>query len=111
MDSASVGGFQEIARKFESLPDKFAKPTFVNVRRLNPNAYVYVIQDRLKNAELYKGRMSGMLTSDTIRAINALCRQGENADNCGLGPMSPVVARQIADALFRASEAEASVAN
>jgi TPR repeat protein len=111
MDSTSVGAYQQVSEQFEKLPMKLAKPTFSVVRRLNENVYVYLVQDRLKAAELYSGRLSGMLTPDTIRAINAVCRKGERAENCGLGPMSPVVAGQIADALFKAPEAATSTAN
>ncbi len=111
MDAKTLNSYEELAKKLETLPKPLAKSTLFIVRKVNPNAYVYLLQDRLKDIGLYNGRLSGILTMDTIRAINTFCRKGEQAQNCGRGPMSSVVAGQVLDQMFAPDGAQSTQAD
>jgi len=58
------------------------------VRELNPNAYVYLLQARMSDLGLYRGRKNGQLTTATIQAISRFCQMKQVQRICGRGPLS-----------------------
>lgn len=58
----------------------------------NKNAYVYVLQQGLRDTGFYNGPLSGYLTQETITAINQVCRQQGVEQACQQGPLTPDVA-------------------
>lgn len=80
----------------------------------NPNAYIYFLQDFLKDAGGYGGPLSGQLTNATIGAIVGFCRQAGFAETCIRGPMLPqsiaAVSNAVAAALTPAAEATPAAA-
>ncbi len=66
---------------------------------IDPNGFVSEVQQKLKDAKLYNGAVNGRLTVDTIRSINKLCSRAGKAEECRSGPLTPVGAIAIAEAL------------
>jgi uncharacterized protein len=58
----------------------------------NKNAYVYVLQQHLRQAGTYNGPVTGLLTQRTITAIKRACVERASAELCGRGPLTPDVA-------------------
>ena len=71
----------------------------LSLRAGNPNAYVFLLQDRLKSLGRYTGRVDGRLSSATIRAINSFCRAENIHPACRQGPLSVEAATALADVL------------
>lgn len=66
---------------------------------VNPNLYVYLVQQSLVDQGLRSVGPTGLLTADTIAEINALCARGGIAAVCSAGPLSPAAAGQIGQLL------------
>jgi hypothetical protein len=67
--------------------------------RINRNAYVYVLQKELRLQGYLKRRPNGLMTSSTIRATAAFCRDENITGICRLGPLKGIAAKAIAASL------------
>jgi len=65
-----------------------------------PNDYVRLVQGALRDRSVYRGRMNGRLTEQTIVAIARFCHQEGIADICRHGPMRSDAARALGQVLF-----------
>lgn len=55
----------------------------------DPNGFIRVVQEKLADAGLYGGRISGTLNRATVAAINAACRDAGLLADCQTGPLTP----------------------
>ena len=65
------------------LPRDLRALTITRVPHVNPNAYIYFLQQNLAGRGLYDGSINGCLGGRTIRAINVSCssREGSTCTN------------------------------
>ncbi|MGV8952631.1 MAG: tetratricopeptide repeat protein [Cypionkella sp.] len=69
------------------------------IRKLNANAYVFLMQTELQARELFEGTLSGQLDGATIRAFNRYCDAQGLVDDCRRGPLSSGAVRAFARSL------------
>lgn len=67
--------------------------------RANPNAFVYFVQARLLETGHLDGRVTGLLDTRTIRAINRFCVENDAAAACRTGPLSGPAVRFLSETL------------
>lgn len=97
--ATSVADYRRLAESINDFPSDLRRGAITSIRTLNQNAYVYVVQSRLKSSGLYNGPLNGMLTTSTIKAISTLCANKDVSPSCKLGPLSYQGSRTIAEAL------------
>lgn len=71
----------------------------LDLRKVNMNAYVYAVQDKLADLGFYQSKPNGLLTSGTISAINIFCHDRKIGQACATGPLSSRSAVAIGQAL------------
>jgi len=69
------------------------------VMKANPNAFVGLVQLKLRDEGLFKGRADGLMTRATIRAVNDFCAALGVRDLCQGGPLAPTATFLLAHAL------------
>ncbi len=91
LDAAGAANSSDFATMREHLSDvnEEDRPDLARkIRSTNANAYVYLVQYRLKELGVYAGRPNGQLNQRTIRAmLNYCANQGMKA-KCIRGPLS-----------------------
>jgi TPR repeat protein len=80
--------YQRIYDDMGILPPSLRSAMVRDLRTVNPNAYVYLVQSQLEKRGSYQGKKSGVLDGSTVRAINEYCAQRGAKDLCRFGPMS-----------------------
>lgn len=70
----------------------------VRLLAVNPNAFVALVQVRLRDLGYLNTRVNGRLNRQTIRAINAYCRFKAAQDICRPGPLSMATAQVLSSA-------------
>ena len=93
--ATSITDFKTLAASLAGAPPAIQSSTISRLRYTNPNAYVYVAQDRLKQRGLYSGPVNGLLTRSTIQAMNRLCQESPSSARCNGGPLDNVAASLI----------------
>lgn len=71
----------------------------MELRGIERTAFVYVLQNELRDLGLYTGPRHGRLTSRTISAILRFCRDVGIADVCRHGPIQKDASRAIVNAV------------
>ena len=95
-------GLDDFARMwalFEGLDPGLQARTGQQLLRVNPNAYVYMLQGLMSERGHYSAGMSGQLTTATIAGVNALCAALDVTEQCRFGPLT----RTTWDAISRAN--------
>ncbi|HEY6632010.1 MAG TPA: tetratricopeptide repeat protein [Rhizobiaceae bacterium] len=90
---------EALAESFDNADPAERRRLILSLRAGNPNAYVFLLQHRLKAAGKYNGNVDGRLNSTTIRAINSFCRSENISNDCRRGPLSVNAAAALADVL------------
>jgi hypothetical protein len=85
--ATSSSDFLELYSSLVSLPAKERVSIVRRVRWINANAFVFFIQRRLTELEIFSGKLDGRLTLATIKAISQYCKQKQISDVCRLGPL------------------------
>lgn len=76
-----------------------SRPLIVRkIRGINANAYVYLVQKRLRELDLLKDEATGILSLGTIRAIRKYCDSTASSLKCSKGPLTAGAAEAIAAA-------------
>lgn len=88
--------YVKIVELLKTAPASIQSETISALRNVNANAFVFVVQERLKQRGFYEGKNNGLLTTATISSINKLCQQSVAAHKCSQGPLSPAAVRLIA---------------
>jgi hypothetical protein len=68
------------------------------IRGTNPNAFVFLVQARLKELGVYDGKSTGSLDRQTIQAINAYCTASAPIKSCNNGPLAETATKVLARA-------------
>lgn len=90
----------DLAADFALLEPANKADVLLEMRDLNENAYVFMLQVELQSRGLLAEEApSGQLTKKTIRALMALCANAGSAETCLAGPMSEASGKVITDAL------------
>lgn len=104
-----IPGLQRVIERLSSPP---TSEELAGLGASNPNAYIFFLQDFLKDKGSYAGPLSGQLTSATIGAIVSFCRETGFAETCARGPMLPqsiaAVSNAVVAALTPVAEAAAT---
>lgn len=91
---------EDLAEGFASLQPAGKADVLLEMRGLNENAYVFLLQSELQDRGLLVGEEpSGQLTKRTIRAIMTLCAGAGREEACLAGPMSEEASKVITAAL------------
>ena len=88
-------GFAKIVQTIAQLPKEQRLRVSMNLRNANPNAYTYLLQDRLAALGRYGGAKNGLMTAATIRAVSGFCADQGQANACIKGPLSADAANAI----------------
>ena len=99
----SLSKYEQVAEAVSALPQSAQPAALSAIKNANPNVYVYIAQKRMSEAGIYGGSLNGLLTRDTIRAINTVCSQGVGTDRCKKGPLDSQAVRQVAILLSKLS--------
>ncbi|MEP2531966.1 tetratricopeptide repeat protein [Shimia sp.] len=91
LKTAQRSSFPEFHSRIKALAPDTRPRVMQQVIRANPNAFVYLLQLELQERGFYNGNPNGLLTSSTIRSVNALCRSLGAARFCRNGPFSTEV--------------------
>lgn len=94
-----IPGLQRVIDRLSSPP---TSEELTGLGASNPNAYIYFLQDFLKDKGSYGGPLSGQLTSATIGAIVGFCREMGFAETCIRGPMLPQSIAAVSNAVVAA---------
>lgn len=90
----------ELAESFALLEPAVKADVLLEMRGLNENGYVFLLQSEMRDRGLLVGEdPSGQLTKKTIRAMMTLCTQAGGEDTCLAGPMSEASGKVITRAL------------
>ncbi|SMP27242.1 peptidoglycan-binding domain-containing protein [Shimia sagamensis] len=84
------------------VPEDQRGRAFYLVSRLDKNAFVHVLQERLRDRGYYRGRTNGYLTQRTIQALARFCQDAGIQDTCRLGPLRSNVIKVVAAELVSA---------
>lgn len=98
----NVETLEEISNQFDKLTLASVADSLNDLRRQSARAYVYVLQERLKDLGLYEGTLNGTLDGVTIRAFQAACREANAVQACAPGPLTAGTARVLADFIWSA---------
>jgi hypothetical protein len=82
------GDYAAIARSLGEIAGSKRRMVVRKMRVLNPNAYVFVIQSRLRELGVFAGRPDGRLSRRTMVAMQRYCRGVAGHEACRKGPMS-----------------------
>lgn len=80
--SSKPATYAKLATAMASLPASNQSGMIGRVLKVSPNAFVYVMQQRLNDSGRYRGPINGRLTGQTIRAINVACADAAGSANC-----------------------------
>jgi hypothetical protein len=69
--------------------------TLVALKNVNLNALVFIIQTRLKDSGSYSGKLSGTLSSATLKSIAAFCKANSAAKSCSRAPQDQEGLREL----------------
>jgi TPR repeat protein len=97
----SVSDFERIESLFWELPTSARFGVFTVMPRMNPNAYTYILQKSMASQNLYNGKLNGLLTGPTVRAIQDLCARGANPGRCSKGPLDFEAVHQAAAVVLK----------
>jgi TPR repeat protein len=87
-----------IAAQFRALPEEYRPTALKRLKNTNATAYVYLVQQRLRELDLYGGAPTGLLSRPTVAAIYKYCVGREEAAVCRKGPMTGPVIEVTANA-------------
>ncbi|WP_281977880.1 tetratricopeptide repeat protein, partial [Pseudorhizobium flavum] len=73
--------------EIRAAPPVIASPIIASLRHVNANAYVYFLQQELRDLGIYDGPINGLLTRQTIRAVGTLCSTSKTPGQCSYGPL------------------------
>ncbi len=59
----------------------------LELRKIDKNAYTYLLQTEMRRMGCYSGRMNGLMTRSTLRAILRFCRGRGDQQLCEIGPL------------------------
>jgi hypothetical protein len=88
--------YQKFVDQVDAAPAGALPRLVTTIRGQNQNAYTYLVQELLAKRGIYQGPLNGLMTGSTIRAINALCREGGQETACARGPLHPETAKFLA---------------
>jgi TPR repeat protein len=91
-----------IAEQFDRLPRLMAAQALERMAGTNENAYISLVQRRLKELSLFDGNPDGILTGSTIEAFRRACEAAGSLDKCDRGPLASDAVRLIVAFLFTA---------
>lgn len=94
----SPGDLKSVGDQFHALAQENRPGALKRLRATNPNAYVFLVQWRLGELNVYRGQLNGQLSASTVSAIYRYCVGQEDAAVCGKGPMSGRVIEVTANA-------------
>lgn len=109
MTNDSIDTLEAISAEYGQLSKKKAISTLDSLRRINANAYVYVLQERLAQRGLYTGALNGRLDAVTIKAFQAACLEANAARECAPGPLTSATGRILANITWTPSEGALAV--
>lgn len=89
---------QKALGQLAELSSRDRRSLIVRLLAVNPNAFVALVQLRLKHLGHLDTPINGRLNRQTIRAINAYCRLKSAQDICRIGPLSIATARVLSSA-------------
>ena len=102
-DIESVDQFRQSAVHIVGqVPENHQARAFYLVSRLDKNAFVHVLQERLRDRGYYRGRTNGYLTHRTIQALTRFCQDAGIQDACRMGPLRSTVIKVVAAELVSA---------
>ena len=99
-DPVSPESMQSIADQFEALTRARGTQVLRQLRRVNPRAYVYIVQQKLAGLGIYNGPISGTLDARTIGAIRVACERAEATAQCAPGPLTDGAVQVIGNFLY-----------
>ena len=83
--------YPHIYKRVKSLPATKRPGALRQVLRVNPNAFIYLLQLQLSENGIYEGSANGLMTKKTIESIKAHCDSLNAQKFCRRGPLSPQV--------------------
>lgn len=92
--------FQKILGYYEQLSPTTAVSFLNQLRQINDRAYVFVVQSKLTEVDLFSGAPHGTMDAVTIRSFNAACVAANARNECLPGPMTGSTARVIANFIW-----------
>jgi TPR repeat protein len=98
LDAASPGkrgDFASLARGLGQIDGAKKRMVVRKMRVLNPNAYVYLVQSRLRELDLYAGTPNGLLSRRTVKAMQSYCMSVADHESCRRGPMAASASEAI----------------
>ena len=78
----------------------------LELRKIDKNAYTYLLQSEMQRSGLYTGRLNGLMTQSTLRAILRFCGSRGDRRLCELGPLKSDPAKFIIRELLSLRVAE-----
>lgn len=90
---------EKMTESFLALESGRRADLLLQVRSLNENVYVFLLQQELRKRGQFDEPATGQLTKATIRQMRALCASLDKAETCSAGPMSEQSTKVITDAL------------
>jgi TPR repeat protein len=99
-DGRTQVALDSISADFQLLSRATGIQILRQLRGLNAQAYVRIVQEGLAALDIYKGALHGTLDSTTIRAIRTACEQAGAAQRCSGGPLTEDAVLVIGNFLF-----------
>jgi uncharacterized protein len=80
--------YEESYGQLQNIPPQIRPSLLRQLRTVEPNAYVFFLQQKLKFLGLYTGGVAGRLNAATVRAFNDYCATINARSICRHGPLS-----------------------
>jgi len=94
--ASAASNSEELAKNYAEGDAATKRRILMALRGGNQNAYVLLLQRRLKAAGRYDGKLDGQLSISTIKAINDFCQSANIREQCRRGPLSVEAASALA---------------
>ena len=79
---------------FEEAANNQMVDGYVALRYMDQNRLVKLIQTSLSDSKIYHGPINGLLTKNTIQALNSFCKNNSILAACTAGPLSETAIRK-----------------
>ena len=92
--------YPKILEYVEQVPLPLRLSTFMTLRNVNLNAFVYSLQSVMKQNGFYKGELDGLLAKSTLRSIASFCDKYAAGIDCKKGPLNQLGAESLTQIMF-----------
>ena len=74
--------YKGLQQQLASAPSQLDKSFGEDLFKANPNFAIYLLQARMKQAGIYRGKLDGLAGNGTVKSLSRVCRQTLSRETC-----------------------------